>query len=379
MHLTNLSALIKNICIGKYSHCELLEFVNISQRIAVSFLKYQEVTGKNISLDKRGSYNNLDDVAIDCIATLFTRDEKQQFIQLKKYFADLISNSNTNNDSEILIKLRGLIIKKTKQELSRIFRERDPEGAKILRNVRVALKSAPDLGSFREMGREFIFSEISAASAEANPDTVLTKHELTPRHEILPDQSRDTLYPNLRRRQPAIPERILRQEYLNHYSPKDPVSIQVRKMLWIVSRYSDFQNFLGLDIVVDIIRTMNQEMFHESVITEVDHESPLDQLRNKEIEKVVHSSIKFISQKIEKQYVVKHKIPEDKARVYLNTITDLIQDLANGRSTESNFSYLLRYLPELTQQQYREDERSVFEYLVKLAKTDLIKKLQALL
>jgi hypothetical protein len=356
-----------------------MEFVNLSQRIAVSFLKYQEVTGKNISLDKRGTYNNLEDVAIDCIATLFTRDEKAQFIQLKKYFANFVNDIDPITDNDILIKLRGLIIKKTKQELSRIFRERDPEGAKILRNVRVALKSAPDLGSFREMGREFLFSEISATSADADPDRILTKQEITPRGEENPGKSRDELYPNFRRRQPAIPERVLRQEYLNHYSPKDPVSIQVRKMLWIVGRNSEYQNFVGLDVVVDIIRTMNQEMFHESIITEVESESPLDRLRNKEIEKVVYSSINFITQKIEKQYVEKNKIAQEKAKIYLNTIIDLIQDLANGRTTDSNFSYLIRYLPEMTQKQYREEERSIFEYLVKLAKNDLVKKLQALL
>lgn len=379
MHLKNLSTLIKNICNGNYSHCELLNFVNLSQRIAVSFLKYQEVTGKNISLDKRGTYNDLEDVAIDCIATLFTRDENGLFIQLKKYFADIVNNNDQVSDDEILIKLRGLVIKKTKQELSRIFRERDPEGAKILRNVRVALKSAPDLGSFREMGREFIFSEISASSAEVDSDRILTKQEITPSGKQNHGQTKDEIYPNLRRQQPAIPERIIRQEYLNYYSPKDPVSIQVRKMLWIVSRYTEHQNFLGLDVVVNIIRTMSQEMFHESMVTDVESESPLDRLRNKEIQEVVHSSVNFISQKIEKQYVEKNKIGKEKAKIYRNTITDLIQDLANGRATESNFSYLIRYLPELTQKQYREEERSIFEYLVKLAKKDLVKKLQALL
>ena len=377
MHLRNLSSLIKNICSTQYTHCELLEFVNLSQRIAVSYLKYQEVTGKNISLDKRGTYNNLDDVAMDCIATLFMRDDKGQFTQLQRYFVDVTNCVKDVSDSEILVKLRGLVIKKTKQELSRIFRERDPEGAKILRNVRVALKSASDIGSFKDMGREFIFSEIIASGFDENPEIVLTKTEFS----APAANSKLYLenYPNLRRSQPGIPERILRQQFLMYYSPKDPVSILLRKMLWIIAQYPDYQNFVAIDIIVNIIRTMNQEMFHERMTSGIENSSPLDELRHKEIHQAVGESIDYIAQKIKRQYVRKNKITEQKAKIYLTTISDLITDLASGKSIESNFTYLTRYIPEMSQRQYREDERSIFEYLVKLAKNALIKKLETLL
>jgi len=378
MHLKNLSALIKRICHGTFSHCELLEFVNLSQRIALSYLKYQEVTGKNISLDKRGAYNDLEDVAMDCIATLFMRDSNNQFTQLRKYFADVMNNPVELDNSELLIKLRGLVIKKTKQELSRIFRERDPEGAKILRNVRVALKSATDLDSFKEMGREFIYSAILATSSKYDPDIILTKTNFIP-PENSNAQLKEIMNRNLRRHLPAIPERILRQQFLIHYSPKDPVSILIRKMLWIVARHSEFQNYVALDVVVNMIRLMNQEMFHERMVSDVESESPLDNLRHKEIDQAVNESIEFITQKIKKQYVHKNKIDQKKARIYLNTINDLITDLASGKNTDSNFNYLIRYLPDLTQRRYREEERSIFEYLVKLAKGALIKKLETLL
>lgn len=379
MHIKNLSALIKNIYNDTYSHCELLDFVNLSQRIAVSYLKYQEVTGKNISLDKRGIYNNLEDVAMDCIATLFMRDNKNRFPQLRKYFADIIDSSVEMDDKDILIKLRGLIIKKTKQELSRIFRERDPEGAKILRNVRVALKNASDLDSFKEMGREFVHSVLLAVSLDYNPEIILTKMDVTDEQSNGSVRSKQDKYPNLRRHLPAIPERILRQIFLVHYSPKDPVSILVRKMLWIVAQQHEYQNFLAIDVIVNIIRIMNQEMFHERMVNVAESESPLDRLRNKEIDQAVSESIEYITSKVKQQYVTKNKLRNEKAQIYLNSIKDLVTDLASGKSTESNFSYLIRYLPAMTQRQYRDEERSIFEYLVKLAKNSLVKKLQVLL
>ncbi|MCI0511853.1 hypothetical protein L0128_01405 [candidate division KSB1 bacterium] len=380
MHSKNLSTLVRNVCDGTFSHCELLQFVDLSQKIAVSYLKYQEVTGKNISFDKRGAYNNLSDVAMDCIATLFMRNDHGKFVQLEKYFAGMWNHARPLDDEEILMKLRGLIIKKTKQELSRIFRERDPEGAKILRNVRVALKSTSDLSSFKEMGREFVYSVLLATSMDYNPEIILKRNPLgTPVNPGLSFQSLEHRFPNLRRDLPAIPERVLRQRFLSHYSPKDPVSIIVRKMLWIVGQYAEYQNFLGLDVVVNNIRLVNTELFQERLLAGSWCESPIDYLRQQEIEAAMLETMDYISKKIEKHYVEKNKVIPEKAQAYRSTLMDLVTDLANGKNPESNFSYLRRYLPLMTQHQYREEERSIFEYLVKLAKNMLIRKLQTLL
>ena len=72
--------LINNICKGNYSQPELTEFVNLSHRIAVSYLKYQEVIGKNIRPKNAEGLNDLEDVAMDCIAGLFMRNENPQSI-----------------------------------------------------------------------------------------------------------------------------------------------------------------------------------------------------------------------------------------------------------------------------------------------------------
>ncbi len=380
MQSKNLCKLIQQICGGNFNHSELLEFISVSQKIAVSYLKYQEITGKNISLDKRGSQSNLDDVAMDCIATLFMRDDNGHFLQLHKYFHDVLNSPVNFDDETILIKLRGLVIKKTKQELSRIFRERDPEGAKILRNVRVALKNAPDLSSFREMGREFVFSKMLAHSADYQPEIILIKNcscVSTVRH--LKTEPLEVQYPNLRRYQPMIPDRILKQQFLIIYSSRDPVSAILRKMLMVVASYPEYQNYLGLDVIVNLIRSINKEMFHERFLSDAESESPMDRLRLQEIDQAINEAIIYIEKKINQQYVDKNKIPSPKADIYLATIMDYISDLASGKNTDSNFSYLCRHLPGLTQREYRDDERSIFEYLMKLAKNKLIKRLQTLL
>ncbi|MCG8607077.1 hypothetical protein MJD09_19095, partial [bacterium] len=154
---THLSHLIMNICTGDYHERELVDFVTQVQRISLSYLKYQEVIGKHIRWERTRSGGELEDLALDCVAGLFMRNENNEFVQFQKYFCQNSVPVEQLDEEEVEILLRRLVIKKTKQELSRIFKERDPEGAKIVRNIKVAIKSSDDFESFREMGREYIF------------------------------------------------------------------------------------------------------------------------------------------------------------------------------------------------------------------------------
>ena len=60
-------------------------------------------------------------------------------------------------------------------------------------------------------------------------------------------------------------------------------------------------------------------------------------------------------------------------------ITDFVNELTHDKETDSNFKYLKRYIPDITQKLYREQERSIFEYLVKVTKKSLRNKLKKLL
>jgi len=156
MKTTNLKQLVCNLCSGQYSQSEVVEFINLTQKISLSYLKYQEMMGKRISGDRPESDLELEDLALDCVAELFSRDENLQFFQLKRYYEAKFSEQPVD-DAEVLILTRRLVVRKTKQELSRIFRERDPEGAKIVRNIKVAIRSAEKLHTFHDLGREFVF------------------------------------------------------------------------------------------------------------------------------------------------------------------------------------------------------------------------------
>lgn len=376
---TKLSHLVASICNRTYKETELTEFVNLVQKISLSYLKYQEVIGKHIRWERSKNMSELDDLALDCVAGLFMRDDKGTFIQLNKYFCQHAEDIAGLDDEEVMVLLRRLVIKKTKQELSRIFKERDPEGAKIVRNIKVAIKTAADFSSFKEMGREYIY--FLSTNGKHHTNGTPGSENTTPHSELRNGQANGqangytngkthaSLNPSyLRKAQPAIPERSLRGEYLNTFSPKDPVSAGIRKMLRVVKEDDRYQNFLPLDMVARIMRHTNLEMARDRLSSPDNGSSPLDDLKLKEIEKRKDYVLRRIEQKIQKQYVDTGKISQEKGIIYYKALAEILEDISHGKKYDSYFKHLRRYMPELTQKAYRKKERTIFEYLGKLIK-----------
>lgn len=373
MESRKLIPLLRNICASNYSASELTEFVNVSQKIAISYLKYLEVIGRNIRPKRSEGVNELEDVAIDCIAGLFMRNEKGEFTQLRRYFGPKIESDKSLDEMEVSSMLRRLVVKKTKQELSRIFRERDPEGAKIIRNIKVAIRSSNELRSFREMGREFIYF-VRQSNDNSNVNLCETdknglEHNQSP---FFPIENSDRL-------KVAMPEKLLYQHFLEKYDPSDSVAAMMKKLIEIVTSYPEYQHYLAIDIIATIIRDVTFQHVRDKLSNNIDANSPLSDLQTKEIDQVNQYIINIIHQKINQQYLRKKKITPEKADIYCRAIVDFVNELTQGKETDSNFKYLKRYIPNLTQKQYREKERSIFEYLVKITKKSLRKKLKELL
>lgn len=358
MNSKRLSSLIPKICAGEYTQGELLSFVSFVQKISLSYLKYQEVIGKHIRWERRQRSTELEDMAIDCVAGLFMRNEEDEFVQLKRYFEPHIHRRPDPDEAEYLVLLRRLVIKKTKQELSRIFKERDPEGAKIIRNIRVAVKNAQDLSTFREMGREYIFFRPAVLQNSNASELYLDVH--------IENEGVDASY--LRKDKPTIPEKSLRSQYLDNYNPKDHVSTSIRKMLTVVTEEENFQNCLPTDVVARLIRHTNLEVVRSRLLSQIEEISPLDYVRLQEIDRAKKNVLKKIKAKIQNQYVTSGKITAEKGEVYYATLSDVLDDITHSKKIESYFRHLKKYMPELTQKRYRREERTIFEYLGKLTK-----------
>lgn len=357
MKRLNLTQLVLNICSGNFCQSELIQYINLTQKISLSYLKYQEMLGKRISEERPESENELSDMALDCIAELFARDETGNFSQLKRYYEAKFSEMHEIADADVLILTRRLIVRKTKQELSRIFRERDPEGAKIVRNIKVAIRTSEKLYLFRDMGKEFVF---------------YGNGMLINKGEIIFDEN---LNQYLRKQHPPISEDVLHQYFLDLYNPSDSVSVIIRKLLQRIYTLEYYQNYISLDAIVKMVRNVKFDAFRERMIAKEKVPTPADNLESKEIEGYIDLVMESMWTRLDSQYLKTEKLKKDKAVIYHKALREVLNDLIHKKDNSSYFRNLKYYLPELSQQAYRQQERSIFEYLAKLAKKEFRKYL----
>lgn len=360
MESPGLTTLVRKICDGSHNSSELIHFINLIQKAAMSYLRYQEVSGKRIATSRQDNLEELEDLATDCIADLFMRDNKGAFVQLKKYFGEKLAE-NTNDDAEMMLQLRRLVVKKTKQELSRIFRERDPEGAKIVRNIKVAVRSSKELACFKEMGREFVcFSKYGGNGSESRP---LAENERI----------------RLRWYAPPYPDDVLENRFFSIHDPNDSVSTSIKKLLNEIQGIEGHKNFLSVESIARMIRCVRNEMFKENISNEGYDSTPMEYLQLKEINAAKQSVLNDIKRKINNTYLSGGKLEKERAEIYEDALIDVLDDLVHHRKSESYYHLLKNRIPGLTQKQYRNEERTVFEYLAKVVKKEFRKKLKLLL
>jgi hypothetical protein len=355
-----LTTLVRKICEGTYASAELIHFINLIQKAALSYLRYQEVSGKRIATSRQDNLEELEDLATDCVADLFMRDEDGLFIQLRKYFGEKLADGEVD-DAEMMLQLRRLVVKKTKQELSRIFRERDPEGAKIVRNIKVAVRTSDDLACFKEMGREFVcFSKYGGNGLDT---TTLGKDERI----------------RLRCHCPPYPDELLESRFFSIHNPNDSVSTSIKKLLKEVQETEGHKNFLSIEVIARMIRCVRNEMFRENVGCDSTDTTPMEYLQLKEINEAKEQVLTIIEKKIQNTYLSGGKPKRKRAEIYKDALIDVLDDLVHHRKSDSYFHLLRNRIPGLTQQQYRNEERTVFEYLAKVVKKEFRKKLKLLL
>ncbi len=95
------------------------------------------------------------------ISTLFRRDDGGTYFEIKKCFESLKDES----DNSILKFLRGVVKQKITQGLARLAQENNPEEAKVLRNIKNALKKIPGI---ELRNRVFVFTLEENTNTDSN-------------------------------------------------------------------------------------------------------------------------------------------------------------------------------------------------------------------
>jgi len=332
--LQKLHQTITSLCDGTCSQQEINQFAKLCLKMAVVNLRVLEGRGQRIR--ETGDQSELQGIASDCIADLFVQNKDGSLPQLQKYFASRITEDQRADD--LLILLRQLIAHKVRQHLTKFYAQRDPDGAKLIRNIRLATTRFKELQIYKDITGEYIsFS-----------NTKTQNHRIC-RHDYLDLQNAFSF--------------IFRGDY------------SVDKLVFkVLSKLSDdFESFVEVRILdlVKLIRHYRSVIErNESTESTVD---PLYYQREVELKKKVVKIVDRLNEKISDKYITKNKLSLDEGIAVSKALKDMAKDALDGERLQENYYYLQKHWISLTREEYFVSVRKIFEYFVRLFKDEVRK------
>jgi len=329
-------SLVKKICRQEISQLEVEQFAHICLRLAIAYLQTLENCGKRIreTDDKR----EFDGIAADCIADLFIRDEQDEFIYLCRYFKPILIDSSSG---EIFIALRKLIASKVQQYLTKIYRERDPEGAKLLRNVRLSVRRHKKLKLVRDTCGEFI---LFCFERKESKEIIVYR----PSYSDLDATARYVFQSSF-----TVDQMVL--QLMDNFAcrMKCDIEIELLNLVKLIRTYRD-----------SIKKHVN-----------VQKSSPVSSIEYEELAITVRRIIQKIEEEKVAKYIRQKKLTLSQGLAMQSALRDIANNSLSGDKGEDNYNLLKKHWPALTREQYMSSVRKIFEYLVRQFREAVSKEL----
>ena len=280
---------------------------------------------------------SVDDLALDCIAELFARDDDGAFPVLRSYFGD-----NTEGE-EVHVALRRLVFSKVNESLFRRYRESDPNLAKIIRNVKDAVAVIDDLVLERRGGLAWV--RLARPDASGRSETQL----------------------------PTAPPELLEAYLAANIEGRSQVRDLVRVSVDFLTDRSHYDHGYPLTALARAIRAAF------TCVGVVDDEDEPDgsTFHPFEVAKAIVVATARVGVDKEAQYVGRGKVEAATYVAYVQSVRAYLGgQYLEGAEVVSNYEALTRQLPGLDEGTYRREHRNVVEYLGKLARTQLVEQLR---
>jgi hypothetical protein len=326
----HLKPILSSLLSGAPSGLCVKDFASLCHKMAVVYLRKKDRNPAFCGL-------SLEDLAADCIADLFQRDERGVFVKLVAYFGAPAEESKS--DDELLGATRRLVFSQVNQALYRIYRETDPSLGKLLRNLKNAIKSSPLVTLVQRQGETWICLNQENGAAVSLP-------------EIPPEFLEARLSASLRGEADLKQILALLVEILNGQH-----------------EYRKSYPLTGLALIIRSAFThLNTALEHES--------NGHDNFAAAEIEKMIAASVQTVKANMRPTYVEKQKIQADAYNLYFLAIYDMLaaEYVQNDGVNCSYYDYLRRHTHALTHEDYQRQCRCHFEYLAKLTRLELLRQ-----
>ena len=304
--------------------------VDQSYRFAFAYLRQKARRGR-VRADLFGL--SLEDLALDCFADLFQRSDDGRFEQIATYFESL--GWEKLRDEELYMALRRLVFSKVNDGLFQRYRGIDASLAKIIRNIKNAVKANPDLSLVRHKRELWLI-----AGAEGTA--------LTP--------------------QPTAPNEILEAFLASQLSGSDELRAVVGTLTHFTENHSFYANGYPLTAFAQALRAA-YVCVGEASVPEEETGFPAY-----EVQQAIYFTTRSVKNDMHSSYVAKGKVNAPVFEAYFSAVCDILnaQFISDAPPVESYFDALRSYMPGLSKLYYRQEHRYRLEYLAKLSRGRLL-------
>jgi hypothetical protein len=318
--------------------------INAAVRIAFTFASQrlrQLLRSKRLHLQSFSI--STDGLAFDCIAELFQRDGENRFIELIDYFSG-DRDIQSLDDAETTQQFRILIFSKVNQGLFRLYKENDPVLAKLLRNVKLAVKADESMRRFDMLGQIFV-------------------------HTCLEEERNDHL--------PEFPLEEMERELTSRIDARRGIPSNISALFDILNDQDRYRRFYSIiDIAVVLKRAMARLEVVENQTLNAEHA-----LLQSEINQEISKSLALIRARLHGKYVLTNKLSEEIFNKYWSALEVMTYNIfvRNDGSDVSHPELLKEHFPGLDTKTYRVVHRTHFEYMARVVRTFVRDQLRELL
>ena len=304
--------------------------IHVCSNIAMAFLRIQLKRG---SLDDYRFGIATEDLAIDCIADTFQRDANGHFTTLETYFNSF--DWEKTSEEDLTIALRRLIFSKVNEGLFRSYRAEDPNLAKIIRNIKEAVKRNACFSLHREREIQWI----------------VVGEENKPMNHF-----------------PLVPTTVL-ESYIT------AVLCETSNTYTAVYAFQDFlklhpyyRNAFPLSEYARVLRACFQNREVPNAESQEINLSLID------LENALKKTITYVRSRLHVTYVQKGKISIAMFETYIHALKKILASHfgAPWESATSQYDALATLIPGLSKDRFQSEHRNIMQYLFKISRTKMI-------
>lgn len=327
---SDLKPILLSLKNGLPSTQNLARLVFICRTIAESLLRIYHRQSAEILFQHGWS---LHDLSLDCLGELFARDAEGSLLKFDAFLRELARPASQFSDLALFLALKGYINRFVAFRLMKLLTEVDPEGRRISRNLREAVRRN---GARLRITRDPRGDSLTAKGADAI-------HGL-----------------------PEFPLHIFEQSLFGNIRAAMSINEIVKVIAAILSEQKSYRRSIRfIDAVQVIKRIYADRFFHERSGEDGGAEIRLDGAQEADIQVLRSGAIRFVAQKIDATYLRKKKVTEKEAFGLLMTVTDVLDNWLNGVNTDHDYYSHAKERIGCTEDQYAERWAARVHYLVK--------------